>query len=148
VLPVRLQQCPLAARKAQEGLECPVGPLGFVFQSIPEFSLLSIHNRSVADSEELRRPLRIPTTAPLSHHQTHILAEHKRCMLVILNSEPDFWGWCKLRVFAHSFLVTHPHPAIREWLYARTVSDHSHRSESLIFTAPLLVAGNKPRARE
>jgi hypothetical protein len=33
--------------------------------------------------------------------------------------------------------VTHP-PAIRERLYARTVSDHSHRSESL-FTALALV---------
>jgi hypothetical protein len=33
--------------------------------------------------------------------------------------------------------ATHP-PAIRERLYARTVSDHSHRSESL-FTALALV---------
>jgi hypothetical protein len=31
-----------------------------------------------------------------------------------------------------------PHLAIREWLYARTVSDDSHRSESL-FTAIALV---------
>jgi hypothetical protein len=30
--------------------------------------------------------------------------------------------------------ATHPRPAIGEWLYGRTVSDHSHRSESL-FTA-------------
>jgi hypothetical protein len=30
--------------------------------------------------------------------------------------------------------ATHPHPVIREWLYACTESDHSHRSESL-FTA-------------
>jgi hypothetical protein len=34
--------------------------------------------------------------------------------------------------------ATHSHPAIREWLYARTASDHSHRSESLS-TAPALV---------
>jgi hypothetical protein len=44
-----------------------------------------------------------------------------------------FAGVCGLEDRPLAFRIP-PYPAIRQWLYAHIVSDHSHRSESL-FTA-------------
>ena len=53
---VSCQQRSLIAREAQEALEGTEGPLGFCDQSMPEFTLFGIHNRSVPDPEEMCRP--------------------------------------------------------------------------------------------
>ncbi len=61
-------------------------------------------------------------------------------MLVLTEMDVDFSEGCALPVIDYTFLVTHPHHAtVREWLYARTVSGDSRRSESL-FTAPMSCA--------
>jgi hypothetical protein len=36
---------------------------------------LNVHTRIVPVPEEMRRPLKSPTTAPLPHHRTYPLAE-------------------------------------------------------------------------
>jgi hypothetical protein len=66
-------------------------------------------------------------------------------MLIPAKAKPDFSVECALLVITHCFLVTPPPSAVREWLYASTVSGDSHCSEYL-FTAPISCAGNKPQA--
>jgi hypothetical protein len=57
-----------------------------------------------------------------------------------------FAGVCRSEYRPPTF-ATHPHPAIREWLYASIVFDHSHRSESL-FTALALVPWQEVQSSE
>jgi hypothetical protein len=60
-------------------------------------------------------------------------------MLASTESEADFSAGCvRLGESATYFSRPSLHPSIREWLYASTVSDHSHRGESL-FTGLTLV---------
>ncbi len=57
VLSVSRNQRPLAAREVPIGLEGPVGPLGLVFQPVPEFLfLLYVHTRIVHALRKIRRP--------------------------------------------------------------------------------------------
>jgi hypothetical protein len=68
-------------------------------------------------------------------------------MLALTKLDADFSRECAGQRIGHLLFATHPRPAIREWLYASIVSDHSHRSESL-FTALALVPWQEVQSSE
>jgi hypothetical protein len=60
----------------------------------------------------------------------------------------DFSRGCAGRRIGHPLLKTHPHSAIRKWVYASTVSGDSRHSESLYSPLQYLVPGNKGQGEE
>jgi hypothetical protein len=45
--------------------------IGFTVELIPKFLLLVVHDWIVQILQEIRRPLKAPTTMPLPHHRDH-----------------------------------------------------------------------------